>query len=142
MVVREDLVESAVSRANVTSPKDTDQRRSRVRSSRRPSRLPAADHTAVLQDPSVANAPLEKRIAFLQSKNLTQEEVDASLARAADGPSHAASPVTQSSAPSNYAYRPPQSAPAYGSYPPSGYWQPPPPPEYATFSNPNANDTR
>ncbi|KAL5378016.1 hypothetical protein DPSP01_009458 [Paraphaeosphaeria sporulosa] len=96
MVVREDLVESAVS---------------------------------FLQDPSVASAPLEKRIAFLQSKNLTQEEVDASLARAAEGPSHASSPAPQSSTPSNYAYRPPQSAPAYGSYPPPGYWQQPPPPE-------------
>ncbi|KAJ4378055.1 peroxisomal membrane protein pex14 [Neocucurbitaria cava] len=40
-----------------------------------------------LQDPSVAGAPLEKRIAFLQSKNLTQEEVDISLARAAEDPS-------------------------------------------------------
>ncbi|KAF2445045.1 hypothetical protein P171DRAFT_287879 [Karstenula rhodostoma CBS 690.94] len=96
MVVREDLVESAVS---------------------------------FLQDPSVASAPLEKRIAFLQSKNLTQEEVDASLARAAEGPSHASSPAPQSSTSSNHAYRPPQSAPAYGSYPPPGYWQPPPPPE-------------
>lgn len=109
---------------------------------RHPSRLPTADRIAVLQDPSVANAPLEKRIAFLQSKNLTQEEVDASLARAAEGPSHAASPTTQSSAPSNYAYRPPQSAPAYGSYPPPGYWQQQAPPEYATTINPNANDIR
>ncbi|KAJ4350236.1 peroxisomal membrane protein pex14 [Didymosphaeria variabile] len=95
MVIREDLIESAVS---------------------------------FLQDPSVASAPLEKRIAFLQSKNLTQEEVDASLARAAEGPSHP-SPAPQSSTSSNYAYRPPQSAPAYGGYPPPGYWQQPPPPE-------------
>ncbi|KAK5232746.1 peroxisomal membrane protein pex14 [Exophiala xenobiotica] len=35
-----------------------------------------------LQDPSVASAALEKRIEFLKSKNLTQEEIDLSLARA------------------------------------------------------------
>ncbi|TVY20085.1 Peroxisomal membrane protein PER10 [Lachnellula arida] len=35
-----------------------------------------------LQDPSVAGSPIENRVAFLQSKNLTQEEVDAALARA------------------------------------------------------------
>ncbi|KAF1974802.1 hypothetical protein BU23DRAFT_553047 [Bimuria novae-zelandiae CBS 107.79] len=82
-----------------------------------------------LQDPSVASAPLEKRIAFLQSKNLTQEEIDISLARAAEDVSHPSSPAPQSSPPANYAYRPPPSAPAYGSYPPPGYWQQPPPPE-------------
>ena len=37
---------------------------------------------AVLQDPSVVVASLEKRIAFLKSKNLTKEEIDISLARA------------------------------------------------------------
>lgn len=84
---------------------------------------------AVLQDPSVANAPLEKRIAFLQSKNLTQEEIDVSLARAAEDPSHPASPTPQASTPSSYAYRQPPPPPPYGSYPPAGYWQQPPPPE-------------
>ncbi|KAI8937225.1 hypothetical protein NX059_006434 [Plenodomus lindquistii] len=87
-----------------------------------------ASAVSFLQDPSVASAPLEKRIAFLQSKNLTQEEVDVSLARAAEDPSLAAvSP--QSSAPPSNAYRPPPAPPAYSSYPPQGYWQPPPPPE-------------
>ncbi|KAF2828487.1 hypothetical protein CC86DRAFT_404399 [Ophiobolus disseminans] len=82
-----------------------------------------------LQDPSVASAPLEKRIAFLQSKNLTQEEVDVSLARAATEDPSQPAPPPQASAPPNYAYnRPPPNAPAYN-YPPQGYWQPPPPPE-------------
>jgi hypothetical protein len=84
----------------------------------------------VLQDPSVASAPLEKRIAFLQSKNLTQEEVDVSLARAAEDPSQPSSPPPQTPTASSNAYRPPPAAP-YGSYPPQGYWQPSPPPEYA-----------
>ncbi|KAF2655847.1 hypothetical protein K491DRAFT_598069 [Lophiostoma macrostomum CBS 122681] len=87
--------------------------------------------TIVLQDPSVASAPLEKRIAFLQSKNLTQEEVDLSLARASEDASHPAPPAPQTSAPPNYAYRQQPSPPAYGSYPPTGYWQqqqPPPEP--------------
>ncbi|KAK5221310.1 peroxisomal membrane protein pex14 [Exophiala xenobiotica] len=39
-----------------------------------------------LQDPSVASAALEKRIEFLKSKNLTQEEIDLSLARASSDP--------------------------------------------------------
>lgn len=83
-----------------------------------------------LQDPSVASAPLEKRIAFLQSKNLTQEEIDLSLARASEDPNYASSPTPSSSAPSNHAYRQPPPPPpqGYGAYPP-GYWQQPPPPE-------------
>lgn len=81
-----------------------------------------------LQDPSVASAPIEKRIAFLQSKNLTQEEVDAALARAGgEGPP----PSTAVSAPSGqppqpYGYQQPPPPPGYGAYP--GYWQQPPPP--------------
>ncbi|KAH7380187.1 peroxisomal membrane anchor protein conserved region-domain-containing protein [Pyrenochaeta sp. MPI-SDFR-AT-0127] len=83
-----------------------------------------------LQDPSVAGAPLEKRIAFLQSKNLTQEEVDLSLARAAEDPSLPSSPPSQSSTPPpNYGYRSGPPPPAYGGYPQQGYWPPPPPPE-------------
>ncbi|KAF1959834.1 hypothetical protein CC80DRAFT_591004 [Byssothecium circinans] len=83
-----------------------------------------------LQDPSVASASLEKRIAFLQSKNLTQEEIDISLARASEDPGHPSPPPSQSSTPPNYASnRPPPSAPPYGNYPPPGYWQQPPPPE-------------
>ncbi|KAH7139050.1 peroxisomal membrane anchor protein [Dendryphion nanum] len=81
-----------------------------------------------LQDPSVAGAPVEKRIAFLQSKNLTQEEIDVALARAAEDAGHP-SPPPQSSPPSNYSYRQPPPGPQYGGYPPQGYWQPPPPPE-------------
>ncbi|KAM5435239.1 peroxisomal membrane protein pex14 [Microsporum ferrugineum] len=45
-----------------------------------------------LQDPSVSSAPLEKKVAFLQSKNLTQEEIDIALAR-----SGSSSPSTQTS---------------------------------------------
>ncbi|KAI6868497.1 hypothetical protein KC334_g19345, partial [Hortaea werneckii] len=32
-----------------------------------------------LQDPSVASAPYEQKLNFLRSKNLTQDEIDASL---------------------------------------------------------------
>lgn len=78
----------------------------------------------VLQDPSVAASPVESRIAFLQSKNLTQEEVDAALARA-DG--------QQSAAPSYANYAPQQQV---ARQPPPGYgggyqqpWQPQAPPE-------------
>ncbi|KAI7351675.1 hypothetical protein KC354_g12355 [Hortaea werneckii] len=85
-----------------------------------------------LQDPSVASAPYEQKLNFLRSKNLTQDEIDASLARVGQAPS----PSDQSSS-----YPPPQpqyrlqqqqqAYPQYGSpsqYPPSPYWQQHPPP--------------
>ncbi|KAL2854375.1 peroxisomal membrane anchor protein conserved region-domain-containing protein [Aspergillus pseudoustus] len=83
-----------------------------------------------LQDPSVASAPLEKRISFLQSKNLTKEEIDVALARTAEDPSAAASSTTSNyqSAPQQTVYRPPPPpAPGY-SYPPYAQWQPSPEP--------------
>ncbi|KAI7005770.1 hypothetical protein KC362_g18415, partial [Hortaea werneckii] len=40
-----------------------------------------------LQDPSVASAPYEQKLSFLRSKNLTQDEIDASLARVGQAPS-------------------------------------------------------
>ncbi|EGX54259.1 peroxisomal membrane protein pex14 [Orbilia oligospora] len=40
-----------------------------------------------LQDPSVATAPLDKRIAFLQSKNLSPEEIAVALQRTGVDPS-------------------------------------------------------
>lgn len=83
---------------------------------------------AVLQDPSVAASPVESRIAFLQSKNLTQEEVDAALARAGgeSSPSPAASYSNYAPQQQQVARQP---APNYG----GGYqqypWQPQAPPE-------------
>ncbi|KAK3333493.1 peroxisomal membrane anchor protein conserved region-domain-containing protein [Cercophora scortea] len=52
-----------------------------------------------LQDPSVASSPIEKRIAFLQAKNLTQEEVSAALARVGSeiGPPQSYAPPPTSS---------------------------------------------
>jgi peroxin-14 len=78
---------------------------------------------AVLQDPSVAGSPVENRIAFLQSKNLTQEEVDAALARASG-----------ETIPSNFnSFLPQQQVsrqtqPGYGGFQPNS-WQQPAPPE-------------
>lgn len=81
-----------------------------------------------LQDPSVASSPLEKRIAFLQSKNLTQEEIDLSLARAGDESSAAAAqPQSAPYYPPPYQqgmYRPPPGNYNYSQY---GNWQAPPP---------------
>ncbi|KAL9083075.1 MAG: hypothetical protein Q9159_006005 [Coniocarpon cinnabarinum] len=87
-----------------------------------------------LQDQSVASAPLDTRVKFLQSKNLTQEEIDASLARA--DPSQPGQVTVQT----NYTpqsqqvvQRPPPPPPSnqYAGHPPyQGYWQQPPaPPE-------------
>ncbi|KAJ6166700.1 hypothetical protein N7470_002147 [Penicillium chermesinum] len=46
-----------------------------------------ASAVTFLQDPSVAASPIEKRVQFLQSKNLTQEEVDLALSRVGEDPS-------------------------------------------------------
>lgn len=91
-----------------------------------------ANRHVVLQDPSVASSPIEKRVAFLQSKNLTQEEVDLALSRVGEDPAAAAAASGAVSAPSQgytsqqVAYRQsPQSPPGYG-YPPYNQWQAPP----------------
>ncbi len=82
-----------------------------------------------LRDPSVAASPVEKRIEFLKSKNLTQEEIDASLARASEDPSAPAPPQNQPYYPPQQYRGPPGGQ--YGQYPynPYGEWQPLPPPE-------------
>ncbi|KAI9789011.1 MAG: peroxisomal membrane protein pex14 [Piccolia ochrophora] len=86
-----------------------------------------------LQDPSVAGSPVEKRIAFLQSKNLTKNEIEAALARAGEDPSVAANATSSLPESSNYGYQnqqvtrqPPDNG--YRGYPP-GYWQQQAPPE-------------
>ncbi|KAF2425301.1 hypothetical protein EJ08DRAFT_638669 [Tothia fuscella] len=77
-----------------------------------------------LQDPSVAQAPLDKKIAFLQSKNLTPEEVDVALSRVGDPPASSIAGPPQS-----YPYRQPAPSQAgYGAYP-GAYWPQQPPPE-------------
>lgn len=107
-------------------------RRLHVRPKGTSSRYELTDHNAVLQDPSVAAAPIDKRVAFLQSKNLTQEEVDASLARAGDGGVSLGSMPQQGNNgyPSQQLMRQPPSQYGYNEYQGS-YWQQPPPPEYA-----------
>ncbi|KAI1265341.1 hypothetical protein F5Y18DRAFT_386197 [Xylariaceae sp. FL1019] len=73
-----------------------------------------------LQDPNVASSPLENKLSFLRSKNLTQEEIDAAFARTGASPppasaSPSAGPVAQQQ----------QYYPQYPQQPPYG-WQPPP----------------
>ncbi|KAJ5308214.1 hypothetical protein N7476_008870 [Penicillium atrosanguineum] len=92
-----------------------------------------ASAVTFLQDPSVASSPIEKRVAFLQSKNLTQEEVDLALSRVGEDPATAAAAASAASASPGYptqqvAYRPPQQAPQGYGYPPYNQWQPPPEP--------------
>ena len=65
-----------------------------------------------LQHHDVAASPVEKRIEFLRSKNLTEEEVQLSLARAADPSTPPQPPPAQ--------YYPPQPQ-QYGRPPPQGF---------------------
>ncbi|KAJ9137181.1 Peroxisomal membrane protein PER10 [Coniochaeta hoffmannii] len=78
-----------------------------------------------LQDPNVASSPVENRIAFLQAKHLTQEEINAALARAASESGTA--PPPQYAAPQQAVAQ--QGQPYYGQYPqqyPPYAWQPTP----------------
>jgi peroxin-14 len=83
-----------------------------------------------LRDASVASSPVEKRIEFLKSKNLTQEEIDVSLARAAEDPSQ---PQTTQNPyyppPAPYNRGPPQGQYQYAPYNPYGQFPPQGPPE-------------
>lgn len=87
-----------------------------------------------LQDPSVASAPLEKRVEFLQSKNLTQEELDAALGRAGNAqPGQVTVQTNYTPQNQHVVQRPPPPPPSQGQYGDynqySGYWQQRPPPE-------------
>lgn len=74
-----------------------------------------------MQDPNVGSSSLESKISFLRSKNLTQEEIDVSLARAGAPAASTSQAVTGPV----YQQPPPQ---YYGQQPPVPYgWQPPPP---------------
>ncbi|KAL9117101.1 MAG: hypothetical protein Q9187_006366 [Circinaria calcarea] len=94
-----------------------------------------------LQDPSVAASPLEKRKAFLKSKNLTQEEIDLALARAKEDTSSWNAGAVAAPNQTEHGYsnppitRPPASPNAYsygyGSYQGGPWGQIPPPPELA-----------
>ncbi|KAK1973431.1 peroxisomal membrane anchor protein conserved region-domain-containing protein [Colletotrichum cereale] len=81
------------------------------------------DHSVVLQDPSVASSSIENRVAFLRTKNLTQEEIDTALSRVG------AQPVSTAAAGSmTVAQQQQQQQPYYQPYPPQyAAWQPPPP---------------
>ncbi|KAI5922809.1 peroxisomal membrane anchor protein conserved region-domain-containing protein [Camillea tinctor] len=118
MPIREDIVSSAVSCKPIRfMPK--------MHFIQQPSAI-------ILQDPNVASSPIENKLSFLRSKNLTQEEIDAAFARTGSAPPPASTPVA--SAPSQQLSRAvpsqPQPQPYYNQYQqqPVPYgWQPPPP---------------
>ena len=83
----------------------------------------------VLQDPSVASSPVEKKIAFLESKNLTKEEVELAFTRMSEGP--AATNAVNSGSVARPVLAQRQQSPyslnhGYGPYQ-TGPWGPPPP---------------
>ncbi|KAL9484320.1 hypothetical protein ACSS6W_003109 [Trichoderma asperelloides] len=80
-----------------------------------------ASAVSFLQDPSVASSSVENKISFLRTKNLTQEEIDAALARAGGSSAVAVAAAPYPSAP------PPQGPPQqyYQPYPQYAAWQPP-----------------
>ncbi|OLN85118.1 Peroxisomal membrane protein PER10 [Colletotrichum chlorophyti] len=84
-----------------------------------------ASATQFLQDPSVASSSIENRVAFLRTKNLTQEEIDAALARVGAQPVSATGPITMPAGQQQHH----QQQQYYQPYPPQyTAWQPPPPP--------------
>ncbi|KAK2004939.1 hypothetical protein LX36DRAFT_665235 [Colletotrichum falcatum] len=82
-----------------------------------------ASATQFLQDPSVASSSIENRVAFLRTKNLTQEEIDTALSRVAAQPVPATAVGSMTVAQQQH-----QQQPYYQSYPPQyAAWQPSPP---------------
>lgn len=79
-----------------------------------------ASAVSFLQDPNVAASPIENRVAFLQSKNLTQEEIDEAMLRTSTATS--SSYYQNTTSPHQIAHPPKAS---YGSHQYS--WQAPPP---------------
>lgn len=79
-----------------------------------------------LLDPSVANSSVANRVSFLRTKNLTQEEIDAALARVGvHQPAGAVATANGGPMPATQ----PQYYQQQPSYPPQyAAWQPPPPP--------------
>lgn len=81
-----------------------------------------------LHDPSVAQSPLAKRVEFLESKGLTQQEIEEALKRAEAGTGGSASAGAPSAAAT-------PAAPLHSSYgssvalPPLDYYNPPTPPQ-------------
>ncbi|KAK2013917.1 hypothetical protein LZ32DRAFT_627999 [Colletotrichum eremochloae] len=81
--------------------------------------------SAFLQDPSVASSSIENRVAFLRTKNLTQEEIDTALSRVGVQPVPAA--AAGSMAVTQQQQQQQQQQPYYQPYPPQyAAWQPPP----------------
>ncbi|KAL7663374.1 Peroxisomal membrane protein PEX14 [[Candida] zeylanoides] len=81
-----------------------------------------------LHDPSVAQSPLAKRVEFLESKGLTQHEIEEALKRAEAGTGGSASAsapsaATTPAAPLHSSYGPP------AALPPLDYYNPPAPPQ-------------
>ncbi|KAI1078041.1 peroxisomal membrane anchor protein conserved region-domain-containing protein [Whalleya microplaca] len=83
-----------------------------------------ASAVSFLQDPNVVSSPVENKLSFLRSKNLTQEEIDAAFSRTGTSPG----PVATSAPPSQTASGPIQQQPYQGQYQSQPYgWQAPPP---------------
>ncbi|KAH7027873.1 peroxisomal membrane anchor protein conserved region-domain-containing protein [Microdochium trichocladiopsis] len=79
-----------------------------------------------LQDPNVVGSSVENKISFLRSKNLTQDEIDASFARSGQSVGAPPMPSPQAVGPAQPAYYPP---PQYPPQQPYGAWPQAPPPE-------------
>ncbi|GAB7362032.1 hypothetical protein MBLNU230_g2066t1 [Neophaeotheca triangularis] len=77
-----------------------------------------------LNDPSVSSAAVDQKVAFLKSKNLTQEEIDAAFARVGQAPPP---PQQQPTAQYTQPYRPAPQQQQYGQYQQYQQWNQPPP---------------
>ncbi|KAI2160400.1 peroxisomal membrane protein pex14 [Ophidiomyces ophidiicola] len=113
-MAREELISSAVSRVRIILSYDDYPPETNINST-----------VIVLQDPSVSSAPLEKKVAFLQSKNLTKEEIDLAFARAGEDKSAVPASNQVASYPQSSIRQQFPLTQGYGYGP--GQWQAPPP---------------
>ncbi|KAI0849788.1 peroxisomal membrane anchor protein conserved region-domain-containing protein [Daldinia vernicosa] len=80
-----------------------------------------------LQDPNVISSPIENKLSFLRSKNLTQEEIDTAFARSGSSIAPVPASSSPSPSPSPAPSAPVQNQPYYGQYQTQPYgWQAPP----------------
>jgi len=117
------LLDSSRNRSSISDVKPALSRRSAIMT--REELISSA--VTFLQDPSVSSSPLEKRVAFLRSKNLTQEEIDLALARAVENVSSSVSTATPSQEPLQPTFRPSNTSPQGYGYNPYAPWRPSPP---------------
>jgi len=88
-----------------------------------------------LKNPQVQSAAMAKKVAFLESKGLTNEEIEEALARSKGSTTSTSTSTSPTPTPLNNALAPPPPPSLPGGYPYPAYHSPPPPPPPGFFGS-------